>query len=245
MTAHEREPGFVGWLRRARRTILDPLAWRMSLPSMHRALAARTPEEIVHAATQYSGRGWYDHIKPMQDERELLDMVRVIAKHQPRVIVEIGTRSGGTLFAWVRASGAAELVISIDLPEGRFGGGYDQRRSRLYAEFAADRPRTRMVMLRADSHAAATLEATKEILAGRAIDFLFIDGDHTYGGIRGDFERYGALVASGGIIAMHDIRTSGREREVCTFWNELKRAHASEEIAYRADHLGIGIIRQP
>jgi cephalosporin hydroxylase len=231
-------------IQQARRTILDPLAWWMSQPALLRALEARTPEEIVRAAADYSGRGFYDHIKAMQDDRELLDMVRVIERRQPRVIIEIGTRSGGTLFAWVRASRAADLVISIDLPDGRFGGGYDQRRSRLYAAFAADRPGTRMVMIRADSHAASTLEATRQILAGRAVDFLFIDGDHTYAGVQSDVEQYGALVAPGGMIALHDIRTTGREREVSAFWEDYKRTHECEEIAYRPAHLGIGIIHK-
>ena len=115
-------------------------------------------------------------------------MVRLIQGRQPRVILEIGTRSGGTLFAWVRASQAAELVISVDLPEGRFGGGYDERRTRLYREFAADRPQTRMGMLRVDSHSEETLRTVKQLLAGRTIDFLFIDGDHTYAGVRRDYE---------------------------------------------------------
>jgi cephalosporin hydroxylase len=231
-------------LQRARRTVLDPLAWWMSRPALLHALEARTPEEIVRAASEYSGRGFYDHIKPMQDDRELLDMVRVIERRQPRVIMEIGTRSGGTLFGWVRASRAAELVISIDLPDGRFGGGYDRRRSRLYAAFAADRPDTRMVMIRADSHAPATIAAAREILAGRSVDFLFIDGDHTLAGVRSDVEQYGAMVAPGGMIALHDIRTTGREREVSTFWAEYKRTHECEEIAYRSAHLGIGIIHK-
>jgi cephalosporin hydroxylase len=231
-------------IQHARRTILDPLAWWMSQPALGRALQARTPEEIVRAASDYSGRGFYDHIKPMQDEHELLDMVRVIERRQPRVIMEIGTRSGGTLFAWVRASRSADLVISIDLPDGRFGGGYDERRSRLYAAFAADRPGTRMVMIRADSHAPTTIDAARQILAGRSVDFLFIDGDHTYAGVRSDIDEYGAMVAAGGMIALHDIRTTGREREVSVFWEEYKRTHECEEIAYRPAHLGIGIIHK-
>ena len=135
-------------------------------------------------------------------------------------------------------------MISIDLPEGRFGGGYDRRRTRLYNEFSADRPHTEMVMLRADSHAPETLAATERALGGRRIDFLFIDGDHTYAGVKSDYENYGAFVAAGGIIAFHDIRTTGREREVSSFWKELKSHGGCEEIAYKPDHLGIGIIRK-
>jgi predicted O-methyltransferase YrrM len=82
----------------------------------------------------------------------------------------------------------------------------------------------------------------KDTLAGRPIDFLFIDGDHTYAGVKRDFEMYGALVAPGGLIAFHDIRTTGREREVSEYWKELKKSNRCEEIAYKPDHLGIGLL---
>ena len=111
------------FMYRVRRTLLDPVAWHLSKPALHRCLTARDPESIVRAASACSGRGSHAHFKLMQDEREFLDMVRVIDRLQPKVIVEIETRSGGTLFAWARASRAAEAVIGIDLPDGRFGGG--------------------------------------------------------------------------------------------------------------------------
>jgi cephalosporin hydroxylase len=227
---------------RARRTLLDPIAWWISRRALHRQFGAADPDGIVRATDQYVGRGYYARISAMQDVREFLDFTRLVERLQPRIIVEIGTRSGGTLFALVRASRAAELVISIDLPDGRFGGGYHRRRTRLYEEFAADRPQTRMLMIRQDSHAPDTLEAVKRALDGRTIDFLFIDGDHTYDGVRSDYAMYGALVSPGGVIAFHDIRTTGREREVSTFWEELKRSVTWEEIAYKPDHLGIGVI---
>jgi len=42
-------------------------------------------------------------------------------------------------------------------------------------------------------------------LNGEPLDFLFIDGDHTYEGVKRDFEMYSPLVRNGGIIAFHDI----------------------------------------
>jgi cephalosporin hydroxylase len=230
--------------RHAKRVLLDPLAWHLSVRQLRTYFSATSAEEIVRATSEYTGRGFYARISAMQDEREFTDMVRLIQQRQPRVILEIGTRSGGTLFAWVRASQAAEIVISVDLPEGRFGGGYDERRTRLYREFAADRPHTRMEMLRVDSHSEETLRMVKQLLGGRTIDFLFIDGDHTYAGVRRDYEMYAPLVTSGGLIGFHDIRTSGREREVPQLWHELKAAEDWEEIAYKPDHLGIGLIRK-
>lgn len=37
------------------------------------------------------------------------------------------------------------------------------------------------------------------------IDVLFIDGDHTYAGVKHDLETYGPLVKDGGKIVMHDV----------------------------------------
>lgn len=40
----------------------------------------------------------------------------------------------------------------------------------------------------------------------RALDFLFIDGDHTYKSVLTDFEQWAKHVKPGGILAMHDSR---------------------------------------
>src|SRR5205814_7117978 len=44
-------------------------------------------------------------------------------------------------------------------------------------------------------------------------DFIFIDGDHSYEGLRGDWEAWNPLVAPQGIIALHDSCSSG-ERNI-------------------------------
>ena len=37
------------------------------------------------------------------------------------------------------------------------------------------------------------------------LDILFIDGDHTYEGVKSDLDNYGYLVQSGGSIVCHDV----------------------------------------
>ena len=36
------------------------------------------------------------------------------------------------------------------------------------------------------------------------LDFVFVDGDHSYDGLRVDYEGFSPLIAKGGIIALHD-----------------------------------------
>lgn len=40
------------------------------------------------------------------------------------------------------------------------------------------------------------------------IDFVFIDGDHSFQGLQGDWEAWSPLLAPNGIIALHDSRSS-------------------------------------
>lgn len=79
-------------------------------------------------------------------------------------------------------------------------------------------------LLRADSHNSKTLNMVKEILNGEGLDFLFINGDHTYEGVKKDFEMYSPLVREGGVITFHDIVPGPPESVggVPRFWNEIK-----------------------
>src|SRR5438046_2067500 len=45
-----------------------------------------------------------------------------------------------------------------------------------------------------------------------AVDSVFIDADHSYEGLRADWEGWSGLVASGGIVALHDSRSSSSRR---------------------------------
>ena len=65
------------------------------------------------------------------------------------------------------------------------------------------------------------MQKIKAILKDNKVDFIYIDGDHNYEGVKKDFEMYSPLVRKGGIIAFHDIVPSGYPK-VYKFWNEVK-----------------------
>jgi predicted O-methyltransferase YrrM len=84
-------------------------------------------------------------------------------------------------------------------------------------------------------------------LGDKKIDFCFIDGDHTYEGVRKDFEMYSRLVRNGGIVAFHDI--FGPNSSVCQvqrFWKEFKMSerYTCHEIRYddAKRPCGIGVV---
>ncbi|MDH5543791.1 MAG: class I SAM-dependent methyltransferase, partial [Nitrospinota bacterium] len=44
----------------------------------------------------------------------------------------------------------------------------------------------------------------ESISGGKGVDFLFIDGDHSYEGVTFDLTSWGSIVKRGGVIIAHD-----------------------------------------
>jgi cephalosporin hydroxylase len=192
----------------------------------------------------FSFRAFYVSIKPIQVKYEIAKLLEIVAALRPRVVLEIGTAGGGTLFLFTRAADPNAKIISIDLPGGPFGGGYPRWKIPLYKSFSKEGQE--IYLIRRDSHDPQTLEEVKRILGGERVDFLFIDGDHTYEGVKRDFEMYSPLVREGGIIAFHDICPHPPETkcEVNRFWNEIKQRYKFAEIVEDRDQkwAGIGVL---
>lgn len=165
-----------------------------------------------------------------QVRAEIAELARILQANPPKRSLEIGTNYGGTLLLVCRLSPPDAKIISIDLPYGPFGGGYPRRKGLLFRQFP--RGSQELHLIRADSHSARTKERVLRILGEDRLDYLFIDADHTYDGVRRDFEMYGPLVRSGGIIALHDIfEHQGQTAcEVKKFWSEIKGRYKHQEI---------------
>jgi predicted O-methyltransferase YrrM len=165
----------------------------------------------------------------IQKPRELAEFLRLLIDSEPKVIVEIGVAAGGTLDVWQQV---APIAIGIDTE-----------------------PSHQSAVIVGDSHDPKTVARLKKRLSGRLIDCLFIDGDHSYDGVRQDYEMYQPLVRLGGLIAFHDIapilpgQTNVDDIQVKQFWDEIKDESAIE-IIDTEDHLrshiggfGIGVLR--
>ena len=186
------------------------------------------------------------YIKPWQNVPEILQLAEMIAKKKPKVAVEIGTAAGGTLFITACLAADDALIVSIDLPRGMYGGGYPEWKIPLYESFA--RKSQKIELIRGDSHSTKTHTQLKAILNGRKIDYLFIDGDHTYEGVSADFYSYGALMSEDGIIAFHDIvsdKSAVPDHFVSVFWNEIKGDYQHFEFVEdpKQSKLGLGVLQ--
>jgi predicted O-methyltransferase YrrM len=165
-------------------------------------------------------------IAPLQIRSELDSLAEEIAAIRPRNAMEVGSHLGGTLFLLCRLADANARVISVDMYRGNLGGA----RKLVYYSFISNRQRLHVV--HGDSHRATTKSKIVRKLGDAMLDFLFIDGDHSYEGVKLDFEMYSPLVRPGGVIAFHDIVAHPLEAQchVKEFWDEVKKRYRHKEV---------------
>lgn len=243
----------------ARAPLLSTAAWwywtlRRQAREMAKAGAdPRSPAEMlanvpagatllpVDGHTLLDPRSTVEPVIAIQRREELLELLERVRALQPRHVCEIGTSAGGTLYYLTRVAAPSALIVSIDIatpPHTR------------YARTKLVRGSQRIVSLEGDSQSPDMVRRLQEQLAGAPLDFLFIDGDHSYTGAKRDFELYAPLVRRGGLIAMHDINPDSGEQggpisgDVPRLWAELRERHRTEEIVHApaGEGLGIGIV---
>ena len=228
------------------RKFLDPIAYLISLYKLYPLLKYSEIIDVLDATKTYYGRGCYERISMTQKDKEIIRLSKLVLQKKPKIILEIGTKKGGTLFLWSRLM-RADLIISIDLYRGPYGGGYSPKKKKFYKAFMANR-NGKMVLIQGDSHDKKIINKINKILSGRKIDFLFIDGDHSYNGVESDYYNYQPFVSTGGLIAFHDIveNPSQPTIEVPRFWKKIRNNFEYEEIIEEKDKqsMGIGVIQK-
>ncbi|HVQ52249.1 MAG TPA: class I SAM-dependent methyltransferase [Mycobacterium sp.] len=178
------------------------------------------PLEVAHAAR-------YQH-NAIQKHEELAGFMAMVMDLDPlNIIVEVGAYAGGTLWVWQQI---CDRVIGVDLPPKGMPEGPTVNDEG-------------MTVILGDSHDPATMEQLVAHLDGELIDMLFIDGDHTYEGVKADFELYSPLVRGGGLIGFHDICHHPKMPfiEVDRFWHTL-HGDKEEIIVPPTTWGGIGVI---
>ena len=201
----------------------------------------RDPAALVSLAMDSAG----GFLRPMQNRFEAAELVRTVSARQPRHVLEIGTARGGTLFLLTESAAPDAHVVSLDLPHGRNGGGYPAWKAEIYRRFA--RGGRRITLLRANSHLPESRELARAEAGPQGFDLIMIDADHSYAGVKTDFELYAPLLAPGGMIVMHDILPNrfDAEIDVAPFWQEVKaRYPVTREIVEDEGQgvFGIGLV---
>lgn len=127
------------------------------------------------------------------EQRLLVELAKDVPENG--LIIEIGGEFGMSASLFCYGAPATAEVITIDLFPGNL---IDLHRANLAeAGFAG---RTKPVA--SDSRDYKLPKRTK-------IDLLFIDGDHSYVGVKADIERFTPHVVVGGVVAFHDSLPPG------------------------------------
>jgi len=205
---------------------VDKFSYNVSLNRLRQMrISEQGLGDVLETVYRFSGYGFYDHITPLQHPREIAKLACTVAANDPETIVEIGTDRGGTLYVWSRYTTARQIIsIDNDFSSCHRSSIRFRNRRKFMRQFDNNKS---LCFIEGDSHSEETLKQLEEIIPPE-IDFLFIDGDHRYEGVKQDFEMYGSIVKNGGIIAIHDIKHP--ETGVPEFWREIKQKHETEEI---------------
>ena len=136
-----------------------------------------------------------------------------------KLILEIGTMRGGTLQRFLQVADDNAEVITIDKPNGKYGGEYGQPDIDVMQSWK--RNGQQLHIIRDDSQSQYAKEQVETILHGRKLDFVFVDGDHSYQGVKADYDRYRRYTK--GIMAFHDIVEHAQtDVGVKRFWEKLE-----------------------
>ena len=122
-------------------------------------------------------------------------------------IVEIGVWHGVTTCVLRKAMAADGVLWAVDpFPAGQLGISLQQPIAR--AEVRRIR-NGRVRWIRTTGERAAEIYRDAR---GPAIDLIFIDGDHSYDGLARDWRAWSPLVAHGGVVCLHDSRSTAERR---------------------------------
>jgi len=184
-----------------------------------------------------------------QDRDEILSFAKFLNSVRPHNVLEIGTKLGGNFYLLSKI--CTGLSISIDLPGGIHGGwilnehpylgDVYELRNQFFSKLNSN-----IFVVTGNSHYESTRSFVSKILREDKIGLLFIDGDHTYEGVKRDYEMYKDFVHKEGYIVFHDINNTEHHRRtncgVWKLWEELE----GEKIEFN-NHLhwaGIGVLKK-
>lgn len=145
------------------------------------------------------------------------------ARFRPRTLVELGTHSGNSYFAFCQAVAEHHLptrCYAVDTWRGDPHAGYypetiyQSVRDHNHAHYARFSHLLRM-----------TFDEARERLPDGSIDLLHIDGQHHYEAVRHDYESWRPKLAPEALILFHDTQVRERDFGVWRLWEELTASH--------------------
>jgi Methyltransferase domain len=163
----------------------------------------------------------------------------IVHQTRPLVIVELGTHTGNSYFAFcqsIRELKFSSKAYAVDTWQGDDQAGFygDEvfrevsEHNKLYSDFST--------LIR------KTFDQALDSFEEKSIDLLHIDGLHTYEAVKHDFESWLPKLKPNAIVLFHDTNVHLDSFGVHKLWSELSRTY--ETVEFLHSH-GLGILEIP
>lgn len=163
----------------------------------------------------------------------------LVQEISPTVVVELGTHTGNSYFAFCQSIVESELATKCyavdtwqgDEHAGQYGdevfGKVSKHNDANYAGFS------RLLRM--------TFDDALSYFSDKSIELLHIDGLHTYEAVRHDFETWLPKLAAGAIVLFHDTNVRERGFGVWKLWEELQALYPNN-LEFLHSH-GLGVLQ--
>jgi len=173
-------------------------------------------------------------LKLQQIPNEYASLLLFLKARTPRSYLEIGIGNGGS---WLVLSYflKSSLSVSHAVDNLSYGGAIKQR--------IEDITNIQNFICKYISDANFYLSDSTAFLLNNVgpYDVIFIDGDHSYEGVKSDYDKAKEILNKGGVIILHDI-ASDSSPGVQKFWCELKEMQLEWKEFIFGSTCGIGVV---
>lgn len=176
-----------------------------------------------------------------QDVVEWMDFLDFIKNKNLKNLLTIGVNNGGGVYSMSRCISEYSKIINIDFDIGNFKNR--KIRDRFFRNMV--KPSQEIKSIDGYSEDFKVVDKLREFLNGEKIDIIFVDADHSYDGVKKDFDLYYPFLSNNGLMCFHDINTHLIDSLVSInlFWKEICDKFKTKEISCNeGNSLGIGII---
>lgn len=181
-------------------------------------------------------------VQPDQFKVEFSELLKIFDKIEPKNILEIGVREGGTLYQWIKHAPKGARVVAVDLPDGPWG----MRKPPECEEWLswAKKYNVELIPIIGNSHSP---NVVYQLECMAPFDFIFLDGDHSLTGMACDFLVYSRMLNEPGVIALHDILLDESDNRIETwrYWYEIENGNYKTKVLTSMDDQksrGIGVV---